>query len=250
MSRFKYQFRLNIAGLLLTIAGVGLFTGLALWQLHRADEKQALQEKIDARLAMPPLQYDAEKRTLDEYRFRRFRLQGRYLPQWTILLDNIIYQGHAGYNVITPFLPDDGSSAVLVNRGWVAAPRQRKDLPSVATPQGRVELLAQLDTAGFVPMVGASIDDIVEDRNRWLFLDIDYFKNWSGLTLPPYVMTIDADSSGAFKVKDRLFNANVGMHIGYAFQWAAFALIALGTFLALSFRRRKPGQQDVEEHNE
>jgi len=28
-----------------------------------------------------------------------------------------------------------------------------------------------------------------------------------------------------------------GMHIGYAIQWSAFALIALGTFLGLSFKR-------------
>jgi len=242
---------LNIAGLLLTIAGVGLFTSLAVWQLHRADEKQKLQQQVETRLALAPVEYGAEKLSIKEQRFRRYRLRGNYLPEWTILIDNIIDQGHAGYNVITPLLLDDGVTTVLIKRGWVAAPRQRKDLPSVSTPSATVELLAQLDTAGFVPMVGASIEDIVEDRNRWLFLDIEFFRNWSGLQLPAYVMAIDADSAGAFKVADKRFNTNVEMHIGYALQWAAFALIALGTFLGLSFRRRKVAQQDLEQtHNE
>jgi surfeit locus 1 family protein len=30
-----------------------------------------------------------------------------------------------------------------------------------------------------------------------------------------------------------------GMHIGYAIQWAAFALIALGTFIGLNLKRVK-----------
>ncbi len=60
------------------------------------------------------------------------------MPVHTIYLDNKIFQGMAGYQVITPLRIGKSSMHVLVNRGWAPANRDRNKLPEVPAPNGEV----------------------------------------------------------------------------------------------------------------
>ena len=73
-------------------------------------------------------------------------LQGRWLPEHTVYLDNRQMQGRPGFFVLTPLqLSGGGAGVVLVQRGWVARNFQdRTALASVETPQGEVEVTGRL----------------------------------------------------------------------------------------------------------
>src|SRR5690606_42085213 len=64
--------------------------------------------------------------------------------QW--LLDNRTYRGRVGYEVVSLFRLESGAGALLVNRGWIAAPARREMLPEVPVPQGLQRLEGIVET--------------------------------------------------------------------------------------------------------
>jgi len=70
---------------------------------------------------------------------KRLALHGEFLERYTVLLDNKVNRGRPGYHVVQPLRLADGRH-VLVNRGWVAAPAHREQLPQLRTPPGQHEV--------------------------------------------------------------------------------------------------------------
>ena len=80
---------------------------LGRWQLRRAAEKEAYQAQLDARAAMPALEGHSLLTPLapsaqEELQHRQVVLQGEWLPQYTVYLDNRQMQGRPGFYVLTP----------------------------------------------------------------------------------------------------------------------------------------------------
>ena len=114
---------------------------LGFWQLDRAQQKIALQERIGSRADLPPLAQSDLARTpaaATDQHYRRITLRGRWLAGRTVYLDNRQMAARQGFYVVTPLLLASGD-AVLVQRGW--APRDftdRNRLAPLATPAGDV----------------------------------------------------------------------------------------------------------------
>ena len=129
---------LVLAAALLAAAGTAR---LGFWQLDRAHQKIALQDRIVARAGLPPLAQADLARTpaaATDQHYRRITLRGRWLAERTVYLDNRQMGARQGFYVVTPLLLARGD-AVLVQRGW--APRDftdRSRLPVLATPVGEV----------------------------------------------------------------------------------------------------------------
>ena len=129
---------LVMAAALLAAAGTAR---LGFWQLDRAHQKIAMQDRIAARAGLPPLAQADLARTAaaaDDQHYRRITLRGRWLAERTVYLDNRQMGARQGFYVVTPLLLARGD-AVLVQRGW--APRDftdRSRLPALATPAGEV----------------------------------------------------------------------------------------------------------------
>ena len=70
---------------------------------------------------------------------QRIVVHGEFLAERTLLLDNKMRHHRPGYEVVTPLRLAEGIH-VLVNRGWIEAPRERDQLPAVSTPPGRVRV--------------------------------------------------------------------------------------------------------------
>src|SRR5690554_3361114 len=133
------KWQLNWRLMVFTGAFLPLLIGLGIWQLNRAAEKQILIE-----------QWQQEAQNLDWPEQvasgldngRPVTITGLYGKRsW--LLDNRTRDGIAGYEVLTDFHPLQGPP-VLVNRGWVAAPRTRNKLPDVPAPEGVFSLTGRL----------------------------------------------------------------------------------------------------------
>ena len=125
-----FAFKLNWKITLFTLLLLPLLVSLGFWQLHRAQEKQTIQEEYQQQQALPPVEFDGTE--MGEGNYRRVRMTGKFVVDRYWLLENKIQNGRLGYHIIMPFEIGDGaqgSTQIVVNRGWVEAKPYREELP-------------------------------------------------------------------------------------------------------------------------
>lgn len=156
MYRFLLSARwLGLAALTLALTAVMILAGR--WQLDRYQDRSAANARIDAadtatpapiRGALPapgPAPGTSGPAAAASLRWSRVTMTGRYDPEHVILARGRTVDGKVAFEVLTPLLLD-GGTAVLVDRGWVAAvpgdAAARPELPplpdGVITATGRV----------------------------------------------------------------------------------------------------------------
>ena len=84
---------------LLTLVFLCLFVSLGLWQLDRAEYKSNLYSDFQDRQASPAINLDQganNKADKKELVWRHVNASGEFLEQYQILLDNQVYDTHAG----------------------------------------------------------------------------------------------------------------------------------------------------------
>lgn len=236
MQLLNFEFKPGWLGIITTVIAVSVFTYLMLWQIGRAEERKALRHEVMQRSALPIAALNEPGNVnISHDRYRRFHIEGRFINQHQVLLDNVVHEGKPGYEVISPFITTQGES-LLVNRGWVAAGRDRRVFPDIAVSEEPQTLTVMLDKPRSAPVVGL---DIVESDNRWNYLDLAFYRQHSGLGIPEYLLLLAEGSPSAYQSRWPEIEDKSGMHIGYAIQWGVFALIALGTFLGVNIKRVK-----------
>jgi surfeit locus 1 family protein len=232
-----WRFKPRLWSTVLASVVIVVMVQLGNWQLSRAQEKESRQERLDRLSQEPTVVLPSVEVKLEDFLYRQVEARGIYVPEHTIYLDNKIYRGIAGYHVITPLKIGSGSMHVLVNRGWAPAERDRGQLPEVPVPEGPVVVSGIAATATQKTLELSQ--DMIAGR-VWENLDIDRYRNATGLALQP-VMILQKDD-----VKDGLVrqwprpDSGSGKNLGYAFQWFAMALAVLITYLVLSGKREQP----------
>ncbi len=236
MQLLNFEFKPGWLGIVATVIAVSVFTYLMVWQIGRAEERKQLQSQIMQRSELPIMALtNSESVSLSNDRYRRFQIDGHFINQHQVLLDNVVHDGRPGYDIITPFRTTQGER-LLVNRGWIDAGRDRTVLPDITVTEENISLTVMLDKPRSAPVVGL---DVVESSYRWNYLDLAFYKKQSGIEVPDYLLLLAADSPSGFTSRWPEVEDKSGMHIGYAIQWGVFALIALGTFLSVNIKRIK-----------
>lgn len=210
---------------------------LGAWQLSRADEKDAWQAAIVARAALPVIAGAALARNgaqATQQLHRRAELDGQWLAEHTLYLDNRPHQGRTGFIVVTPLrLPDGG--AILVQRGW--SPRHAQDRTLVApleTPSGPVQVSGRLapEPSRLYEFAGAPQGAIRQN------LDITELARERALDLRPITL-LQLGGANDGLVRDWPEpGATSHKNLGYAFQW--FGLSALIASLYVWFQLLRP----------
>ena len=233
------RFQPTLFGTLLTLAGVigGIYLGR--WQLHRADEKQALLDQF-ARGQQQTLTYraaDADK----PGRYQHVQVAGAYDVAHQVLLDNMPSStGRAGFRVLTPLHIED-DRWLLVDRGWVPLGPTRADLPDVhvaadpGTVRGRLDDLPQPGMRlgeNPPPAVDAPWPRILSyPRHAEL-------ERLLGRRLEPWILLLDASEPQGY---ERAWGADFGIgpprHLAYAVQWFAMAFAMVCVYLIVSWKR-------------
>ena len=239
--------------LIAALAGMLATASLGRWQLSRAAEKLALQERIDERMRQPaidgrallaPATPDAQQALVH----RSVALQGRWLPQHTVYLDNRQMQGRPGFFVLTPLQLADSAAVVLVQRGW--APRNFQDrmqLPPVQTAAGAVQVTGRVAAPPSRLYEFAGGDSAKGSSRIRQNLDLAAFGAETGLALAPLTVLQTGDAGEGLSRDWPVIGAGVDKHYGYAFQW--FGLCGLIALLYVWFQivrrfirpRRQPG---------
>ncbi|MBO9536569.1 SURF1 family protein [Herbaspirillum sp.] len=235
------RFRIRWIPLCATLAVAAIGIALGQWQTHRAEEKLAIQQRIEARSKEAPLQALPPDGEADAGEFRHVVLEGEFVPQWTVYLENRPHDGAVGFHVLTPFKIAGSQRAVMVARGW--APRDAADrakVPRPAVPAGPVRIEGTLRRgAGHVLQLGQA--DAPRPGAILQNLDIAALSAASGLPLSSLVVELRAAPPGGDDGLVRDWPApslGIDRHRAYAVQWYALAAMALVFFLVTGLRRK------------
>ena len=230
---------------LLLIAACAGLSSLGVWQLHRAHEKQARYQAFARNQTASPLEFAsiAPNAALVDALWRRVTVRGHYLDQH-IVLDNRINQGRPGYEILTPFVADNGT-ALLVDRGWIVLPDARTTLPDVLAPADPLVI------SGFIgpePTVGIELAASAEQAeimspNVFRVQRVKLAGVASLLDRPVWrgIVYLDPKAPGALAVDWQLPGDGSARNRSYAVQWFAMAavLAALGVWNLYGRSRRR-----------
>lgn len=223
---------------LLCLLTFPVLMALGFWQLDRADQKRAREAALDAVRAQPPASLPGTDLAEIEEQ-RRLLLQGHYLAGRNWLLDNRQRDGQVGYEVITPFRLTDGR-ILLVNRGWVAAGKNRADRPDPPAPSGEHTLFARWQTPSEHPLL-----DGRPAEAEWpkVIVAIEPEAMADALAQPVlgHYARLDEGSPGALRTEWQNLEVSAAKHLGYAVQWFAMAaaVVIWLTVTLISLRKRR-----------
>jgi surfeit locus 1 family protein len=217
----------------LALAGAALFIRLGFWQLDRLGQRRERNKLVAARMAAAPAPWS----DTTAVRYRRVRLSGRPDYEREIVLVGRSRGGSPGVNLVTPFRLAGSDTAVLVNRGWVYSP------DATAVDHARWREGETLAVEGYVEaFTEPGPGDLPAHQRLARRLSHAAVSARSPYPIAPvYVVAIDtgkvprpdAPARPGLPVPDE------GPHLGYAFQWFAFALIAVvGAGIAITTGRR------------
>ncbi len=223
---------------LLTALGLVIFISLGMWQLDRAAFKEALKYRFETRLATDFRLFDASEPLID-IEYRKLILRGRYDISRSILLDNQLLQGRAGYHVLSPFLLSGSEKIVLVDRGWVAQGPSRDTLPAIKIPP---VMDSARGIASVPDMTGFRLGE-VSLQETWPqmipFIDIDTMQSQFDNRLLPLVLWLAPEQPGYYQRRWNPAWEDPERSRAYAVQWFSFALIAGVLFIVLNLRKKR-----------
>jgi surfeit locus 1 family protein len=229
-----------VAGHLLVLVLSVSFLFLGFWQLRRNDHKQSLVRAARAAYAAPAPDISRSPVVAPG---KRVQLSGRYDPVHSALLRNQVRGGKDGVDVLTPLLLEDGS-AVIVDRGWVAAVGDGPTPITTPTPTGPVVVRGILHMPSTL-----SAQDAVTSAGGQLALprvDVGRINRDLGYQLLPRWIEAQsqtpAPAAGAPALPQPPPPDQVN-HMQYAIEWFSFAAIGvIGWPIALlGFSRRRGG---------
>ncbi|MES9945957.1 MAG: SURF1 family protein [Candidatus Thiodiazotropha sp.] len=238
MTSSTRQFRAQAIPTVIMVILAPLFFGLGIWQLDRAEQKRNQGASLELRRKQPPLSLTGPHPDAEQLLFRRVEAQGRYLSDKSVLIENRKHRGKTGFHLITPLQLLDSNTVLLVNRGWITHDQLDQALAEVdkgetLTISGEVRI-PQPPAIELKQQATAKTDT----PPRWPFLTLDHFSDWSGLEILPFIVLQSAQDEHGFVRQWPHPRVSDMMHIGYAIQWFAFAIITLLIWLRLSLHKR------------
>lgn len=228
-----------------TLAALFFFVltlSLGNWQSGRADSKRALQARYDAAVREAPIHVGSALLDRDSVLFRKLEVEGVFDDANTILLDNRVLNGVAGYHVLTPLRIEGGPLVLLVNRGWVATGRSREQVPVPPTPAGKVRLegMAVDPHTRYVELAPTTPQGRV-----WQNLDFARYAATSGLNLQPVLLLQTSSLPDGLQRSWPRPDAGVDTHVSYAFQWYSLAATLAVLWLIMNVRRWRDDSADT-----
>lgn len=217
-----------------------LLLSLGMWQLRRADEKRAfLQQQAQGQVADISRLSVVTQDNAERLRYKKLEVAGHYDAQHQFLIDNQISEGKVGYFVVTPFILQGENKAILVNRGWLAANPDRRELPDVSISAEPAVIQGRANT---FPSVGIKIAgaEIPTDTSPAVVqvVDSEVLAQKSGYPLFSFQLELDKELPQGFK---RDWHTSTIMlpeqHTAYAVQWFALAFTLTVIFIVYSFKK-------------
>lgn len=226
-----------------TLAALFFFVltlSLGNWQSGRAEFKRDLQARYDVAMREAAIHVGRDLLDHDSVLYRRVEAEGRFDDAHTILLDNRVLDGVAGYHVLTPLRVEGSAHALLVNRGWVAVGPSRAQVPQPPVPVGlvRVEGVAIDPHSRYL-----ELGDSRPQGRVWQNLDFGRYAEATGLSLQPVMVLQASDAEDGLQRRWPRPDTGVDTHVGYALQWYSLATTLVVLWLIMNIKRCRPGDE-------
>ena len=221
--------------IILYVLGLSLLFGLSIWQYKRGLAKQTIEA---IRQNSSSAGITSAGGNWDGLLYRDSTLRGRWLVGRSFLLENRIFQGRVGFEVLTPYQLQDDNKVLLVNRGLV------ETSGGLTSPEVAQDTIIQ--GVPYIPEKGLELGEAIlpesASSKRWpkksLYIDLSVFARVLGTDLEPVVFVLNGSDPSAY---ERIWKASVmssSKHFGYAVQWLGLALTFL-VYGVIWFKRRE-----------
>jgi cytochrome oxidase assembly protein ShyY1 len=218
----------------LCVALVVTMVNLAFWQIRRLHEREGFNQTVRNHSAQPVaplgdvLTPGVSPSTVE---WRRVTVDGTYLTNGEVVVENLSQNGEAGRNVVDPLRLGDGT-VLLVNRGFVPG---TEALPPA--PTGTVTVVGQLRRSE-VRGTGQPSDATGVRLTQVRRIDIPLLSAQLGAGAPVKPMYLQLLTSTP---PEGTYPANVaqpvldnGPHLSYTIQWFVFSVcVIVGWVLAV-----------------
>jgi surfeit locus 1 family protein len=202
--------------------GIAVLCGLGVWQVLRLGEKEKFLVELNARAAASPITL-AQALQGNDIEFTRIKAGGHYDFAHTLYKQASV-KGGPGWQLITPFIGDDGV-AVLVDRG--AVPEELKTQADTAQPAA-ITGIARLHDGG----QGLFDPDNDMEGNIWYWWDVPAMLAAARLpaeakTAPFILQVIAEPNAPRYPIAAEPDAGIRNNHLQYAITWFALAFVLL-----------------------
>lgn len=224
---------------LLTLFGVAAFGALGRWQVQRAAEKEQLFAAYAGADSQTPVTLEVARGMPASTRYPLVTVRGRYDTAHTYILDDQTHGGAVGSVAYAIFEPADGSTPILVDRGFVAG-LTRGEPPAIPPlPAGDQELVAL-----YAPAPGSGLHlggNALPRQKGWpkrsIYLDVHDVGADLGRALDAKILLLAPEKGSGFV---REWHPDVfppERHRGYAFTWFTLAAVVVVVFVGMHWRK-------------
>ena len=229
---WRFTFRPRLA--LFALAATVVMILLGNWQTRRAEQKLALQQRVDALARGPMLSLPSTPVAVDDYAHGRVAVRGEFAPRYTVFVDNRVLRGLPGYHVVTPFRIRGGGMHVLINRGWVGVGPTRAQFPPIHTPAGELVL------EGLAVVPPQRVYELARDTGKGPLVQnlvLARIAEHTGLDLQPIVLQQTSDTHDGLARHWERPDLGVDTHRAYALQWYAMGALVVMLYFTLNLKR-------------
>jgi surfeit locus 1 family protein len=216
------KFRPTLWPTLFTVPALIMLLGLGTWQVQRLHWKEALIAERTERSSSAPIALPPDGADPKGYDFTKTRVTGHFLHDKEMYLAARSLNDNVGYQVVTPFVADDGRS-ILIDRGWI--PDDRKDPASRAAGevQGNVAVEGLLRGSQIQSWL---VPDNEPQNNVWFYVDVPAMARWAGLAAPHpyYIEAGPTPNPGGLPIGGQSHIDLPNNHLQYAITWYSFAV--------------------------
>ncbi|MET0007697.1 MAG: SURF1 family protein [Candidatus Thiodiazotropha sp. 6PLUC4] len=242
MTSSTHYFRAQTIPTIIMVIITPMLCGLGLWQLDRAAQKRQQASALEMQRNLPPLSLNDEQLPQrDSMLYRHVVAKGHFLNDKAIYIENRKHLGKTGFHIITPLQLSGNGRIVLVNRGWVAHDQldEKLNLP-LNSIQQIVDGEVTIPEAPAIELTPSNQQS--QSPPQWPYLTLPRYIEWSGLEVLPMMILQTSKDDLAFIRQWPTPKVSDLMHIGYAIQWFAFAIIALLVWLRLSLQKTEESE--------
>jgi cytochrome oxidase assembly protein ShyY1 len=211
---------------------------LGQWQTRRALQKSDLETRREEAIKQAPLSLSsASVSDVGASQLRHLLLEGEFIADAWVALDNRQYKGTPAVSLIQAFRVQPGGFVVVVDRGlMLREPSAPRVLPQPPKMSGRVKIEGLLlerfpRSAELWGLRVSDASQIHRNGREWSNFDAKRFGTEYQLELGNFVVQQLSDNGDGLKRVPPQWASEVGKHQGYAFQW--YSLTAL--LIVLSF---------------
>jgi surfeit locus 1 family protein len=224
---------------LLTLFGLAFFSMLGFWQLDRAAQKERLFAAFADAASQTPVSLDAARRMEVSPRYPLVSVRGLYDAAHTYYLVDRTHGGKVGTIAYAIFEPVDGSTPLLVNRGFGADDAHGHAANIPPPPAGEQQL-----SALYAPAPGSGLrmgGNALPRQKTWpkesIYIDVGEIAADAGRSLDAKILLLAPDPASGFVREWRPDVFPPERHRGYAFTWFTLAAIVVGVFVGMHWRK-------------